>query len=119
MAGTGWLVAAAAIKLTPLFFIHLGGDSGEAAACWPEFLASAACAVVLPILQRGLTQGLLDLTTYYDSFIQQFASGFVVTNYRNQNLAAMVYRAVVPRASGNFVGLLTTPTSLPCNRRRP
>jgi len=39
------------------------------------------------------------LTDYYVSFLHQFAAGRVVTNYRNQNLAALVYRAVVPAAA--------------------
>jgi hypothetical protein len=54
---------------------------------------------MLPVIQRGVTQGWADLTDYYASFLQQFAAGAVVTNYRNQNLAALVYRAVVPAAA--------------------
>jgi hypothetical protein len=98
VAGTGWLVAATAIKLTPLFFVIWAVIRGSRRAL-AGVVGFGALTVALPIVQRGVAQGLLDLTTYYHSFIQQFASGFVVTNYRNQNLAAMIYRAVIPRAS--------------------
>jgi hypothetical protein len=98
VAGTGWLVAATAIKLTPFFFVIWAVIRGSRRAL-AGVVGFGALTVALPIVQRGVTQGLLDLTTYYHSFIQQFASGFVVTNYRNQNLAAMIYRAVIPRAS--------------------
>ena len=97
-AGAGWLVAATAIKLTPLFFVIWAVIRGSRRAL-AGVVGFGALALALPIAQRGVSQGLLDLTTYYHSFVQQFASGFVVTNYRNQNLAAMIYRAVVPRAS--------------------
>jgi hypothetical protein len=61
-------------------------------------LFGALC-LLLPVVQRGVTQGSVDLTDYYGSFLHQFATGGVVTNYRNQNLAALVYRAVVPTAA--------------------
>jgi hypothetical protein len=47
-------------------------------------------------VQRGPAQGVADLSGYYDAFLSQFTSGAVVTTYTNQNLAAMIYRAVVP-----------------------
>jgi hypothetical protein len=58
-------------------------------------------ALILPMTQRGPRQGMLDLNAYYQTFLHQFAAGAVVTNYRNQNLAAMVYRALVPGSSGD------------------
>ena len=53
------------------------------------------------MIQRGFSQGIIDLRDYYQAFLHQFAAGAVVTNYRNQNLAAMVYRALVPGSSGD------------------
>jgi len=72
----------------------------------------------LPMVQRGFHQGFTDLTTYYHSFLQQFASGRVVADYTNQNLGAMVYRAVVPRVWGqgvtyNYVYLPSLETAAP------
>jgi hypothetical protein len=98
LAGGGWLAAATAIKLTPMFFVVWalvrGSRRSLTAVC-----AFAGVCLTLPILQRGLTQGLIDLTTYYQTFLHKFTAGAVITNYRNQNLAAMVYRAVTPMAA--------------------
>ncbi|MGZ8397758.1 MAG: glycosyltransferase family 87 protein [Gemmatimonadales bacterium] len=94
----GWLVAATAIKLTPLFFLIwavIRGTRRTVAA----ISVFGALSLLLPVIQRGSAQGLADLTDYYGGFLQQFAAGGVVTNYRNQNLAALVYRAVVPEAA--------------------
>jgi hypothetical protein len=117
LAGSGWLVAATAIKLTPVFFVlwalirgtrrSLAGVAGFGMLC-----------VILPMIQRGFHQGLTDLTTYYQSFLHEFASGRVVAHYTNQNLAAMVYRAVVPRTWGqgetyNYVYLPSLETAAP------
>ena len=99
VAASGWMVAATAIKLTPVFFVPwvlIRGTRRSLAAV----AGFGILCLTLPMVQRGLHQGLTDLTTYYQSFLQQFASGRVVADYTNQNLAAMVYRAVVPRAWG-------------------
>ena len=99
VAGSGWLVAATAIKLTPVFFVPwvlIRGTRRSLAAV----AGFGILGLTLPMVQRGFHQGLTDLTTYYHSFLQQFASGRVVADYTNQNLAAMVYRAVVPRVWG-------------------
>jgi hypothetical protein len=117
VAGSGWVVAATAIKLTPVFFVpwvlirgtrrSLAAVSGFGILC-----------LTLPMVQRGFHQGLIDLTTYYHSFLQQFASGRVVTDYTNQNLAAMVYRAAVPFVWGqgetyNYAYLPSLETAAP------
>jgi alpha-1,2-mannosyltransferase len=94
----GWLVAATAIKLTPVFFLVWAVIRGSRRSIAAVAMFGAWC-VLLPVVQRGVTQGLADLTDYYESFLHQFAAGGVVTNYRNQNLAALVYRAVVPAAA--------------------
>jgi hypothetical protein len=99
VAASGWMVAATAIKLTPVFFVLWALIRGTR-----RTLAAVAglgiLSVSLPMVQRGLHQGLTDLATYYQSFLHQFASGRVVAHYTNQNLAAMVYRAVVPGTGG-------------------
>jgi hypothetical protein len=99
VAGSGWVVAATAIKLTPVFFVPwvlIRGTRRSLAAV----AGFGVLCLTLPMVQRGFDQGLTDLTTYCQSFLQQFASGRVVADYTNQNLAAMVYRAVVPRTWG-------------------
>ncbi len=98
VAAGGWLVAATAIKLTPVFFLPWVVIRGTRRSLLAVLAFGALC-LTLPVVQRGVAQGSADLTDYYTSFLQQFAAGAVVTNYRNQNLAALVYRAVVPAAS--------------------
>lgn len=99
-AAGGWIMAATAMKLTPVFFalwvLIRGTRRTLAAVAGFGFLT-----LILPMMQRGFHQGLTDLNAYYQAFLHQFAAGAVVTNYRNQNLAAMVYRALVPGSSGD------------------
>ena len=96
-AAGGWLVTATAVKITPVFFLAWAMIRGSLRTVAAITGFGALC-VILPLLQRGLAQGLTDLTTYYHTFLHQFATGGVVTVFRNQNLAAMVYRALVPAA---------------------
>jgi hypothetical protein len=99
-AAGGWIVAATAMKLTPVFFALWAAIRGTR-----RTLAALAgfgvLTLILPMMQRGFRQGLLDLNSYYQAFLHQFAAGGVLTNYRNQNLAAMVYRALIPQSSGD------------------
>jgi alpha-1,2-mannosyltransferase len=97
-ASGGWLVAATAIKLTPVFFLAWVLIRGSRRSLAAVAVFGALC-LVLPVIQRGVAQGSVDLTDYYQSFLHQFAAGDVVTNYRNQNLASLVYRAVIPGAA--------------------
>ncbi|MEO8089753.1 MAG: glycosyltransferase family 87 protein [Gemmatimonadales bacterium] len=98
VAAGGWLVAATAIKLTPVFFLVWAIVRGSRRSLGAVFLFGALC-LLLPMVQRGVTQGSVDLTEYYQSFLHQFAAGGVIANHRNQNLAALVYRALVPGAA--------------------
>jgi hypothetical protein len=98
VAAGGWLVAATAIKLTPAFFLAWAAIRGTRRNLLAVLAFGALC-LTLPIFQRGVAQGSADLTDYYQTFLHQFAAGAVVTKYRNQNLAALVYRAVVPAAA--------------------
>ncbi|HKH82380.1 MAG TPA: glycosyltransferase family 87 protein [Gemmatimonadales bacterium] len=93
-----WLVGATAIKITPVFFLVWTVIRGTRRTIL-AVTGFGALAVLLPIAQRGSVRGTADLVEYYRSFLHQFASGGVVTVFRNQNLAAMVYRALVPGAS--------------------
>ena len=97
-AAGGWLVAATAIKLTPVFFLVWAVIRGSRRTLAAIAVFGVLC-LMLPVIQRGLAQGSEDLTDYYGSFLQEFAAGGVITNYRNQNLAALVYRAVTPAAA--------------------
>ena len=91
----GWLVVAAWMKITPVFLVLWGAVRGGRRAFVTAAVVTVVC-LLLPILQRGPTQGLADSSAYYHAFLGQFASGKVVTTYTNQNLAALVFRAVSP-----------------------
>jgi hypothetical protein len=97
-AAGGWIVAATAIKLTPLFFIVWSLIRGTRR-MWAAVAGAGFLSLALPMIQRGFAQGTVDLKTYYHTFLHAFASGAVIPDYTNQNLAALVYRAVVPLSS--------------------
>jgi glycosyl transferase family 87 len=99
-AAGGWIVAATALKLTPVFFALWAVIRGTRRTL-AAVTGLGVFTLILPVLQRGVRQGLMDLNGYYQTFLHQFAAGAAVTNYRNQNLAAMVYRALVPGSSGD------------------
>jgi hypothetical protein len=99
-AAAGWVVAATAIKLTPVFFVIWAAIRGTRRT-WVAIAVAAALCLTLPILQRGWVQGLVDLRTYYQTFLQAFAGGVVIPDYTNQNLASLIYRAAVPLASND------------------
>ena len=97
-AAGGWLVAATAIKLTPLFFVVWALIRGTRR-IWTAVIVAGLLSLTLPMVQRGFAQGIMDLKTYYQTFLQAFATGSVIPDYTNQNLAALIYRAVVPMSS--------------------
>lgn len=97
-----WLVIAAAMKIMPVLFVVWGVVRGGRRTLGAAMLTAAGC-LALPLLQRGPSAGVSDLAGYYTAFLGQFASGTVVTEYTNQNLAAMIYRAVtVPATPGRY-----------------
>ena len=100
VAAAGWLVTATAIKITPVFFL-VWSMIRESRRTVVLVAAFGTLCLGLPFLQRGVAQSTTDLTAYYETFLHQFASGGVVTNFRNQNLAAMIHRAFIPSASGD------------------
>jgi hypothetical protein len=99
-AAGGWIVAATAIKLTPLFFVIWLLIRGTRRTWAAVSVAGVAC-IVLPVVQRGWTQGWTDLRLYYQTFLHAYAAGTVIPDYTNQNLASLIYRAVVPLASND------------------
>jgi hypothetical protein len=100
LAAGGWIAAATAIKITPVFLAVWAIIRGTRRSLAAIALFGMLCLVV-PMLQRGFSQGVNDLTTYYHSFLQEFAAGRVIASYLNQNLASMIYRAAVPMSSGD------------------
>jgi hypothetical protein len=89
----GWAAVATAVKITPVFFVVWAVIRGGWRALRAALTVGLVC-LLLPVVQRGPRQGETDLVEYYSTFLQEFAAGKVVTSYTNQNLAALVFRAV-------------------------
>jgi hypothetical protein len=105
IAAGGWLMAAAAIKLTPFLFVLWALIRGSRRIV-VALLGFGVLCLVLPLVQRGWDQGIVDLSAYYHGFLQKFAAGHVIYDERNQSLSAMVYRAAVPESGYTYVGSL-------------
>jgi hypothetical protein len=99
VAAGGWRMGAAAIKLTPAFFLLWARVRGSRRTIL-AIIGFGVCCLALPMAQRGWEQGVADLSAYYQGFLQKFAAGHVITDERNQNLTAMIYRAAVPEQGG-------------------
>lgn len=99
IAAGGWLVTAAALKIIPVFFVLWAMIRGTRKSVAAVVGFGMLC-LTLPLIQRGPAQGVTDLTAYYHSFLREFSSGTVVADYTNQNLGAMVYRAMIPMTWG-------------------
>jgi hypothetical protein len=99
VAAGGWLMGAAAVKLTPVFFLLWAMVRGSRRTILAIIGFGVLC-LALPMAQRGWEQGVADLSAYYQGFLQKFAAGHVITDERNQNLTAMIYRAAVPEPGG-------------------
>ncbi|MGH7525393.1 MAG: glycosyltransferase family 87 protein, partial [Gemmatimonadales bacterium] len=82
------LVAATAIKLTPIFFVLWLLVRGRPRASLAVPPLALAC-LLLPLLVRGPTTGVAELREYYHSFIEGHQRGEVSTYHSNQNLGAL------------------------------
>lgn len=98
-AAGGWFVAATALKIIPAFFVIWAMMRGTRKSLLAAVGFGLLC-LTLPLIQRGPSQGLTDLGDYYQSFLREFFTGRVVADYTNQNLGAMVYRALIPMTWG-------------------
>jgi hypothetical protein len=96
-----WLSIATWLKITPVFLLSWIAVRGGRRALTASVITSTACAL-LPLLQRGPAHGLADLVAYYHAWLAQFVAAGVVTTYTNQNLGALIYRALVPAEPGNI-----------------
>jgi glycosyl transferase family 87 len=94
-AAGGWFVGATALKIIPIFFVIWTMIRGTGRSVLAA-LGFGALALTLPVIQRGPAQGIADLNDYYQSFLREFSTGRIVADYTNQNVGAMVYRALVP-----------------------
>jgi hypothetical protein len=96
LAAAAWLVAATAIKVSPIFFLAWLFIRGRRRA-WLAAAPLATLCVVLPLLLRGPATGVAELREYYDSFLSGHQHGEVREYIRGHNIASWVNRMVVQK----------------------
>ncbi len=92
---TAAFVVATCLKITPIFFLAwllLRGRKNAVVSIIPILVVCLS----LPLFIRGVNAGVRDISSYYLVSRQSFQQGRVVTNYTNQNLAALIYRMTSP-----------------------
>jgi alpha-1,2-mannosyltransferase len=89
------IVAATAIKLTPVFFVAWLLIRGRRRAALAVPLVALAC-VLVPLLLRGPATGAAELVEYYHVFLEGHQHGEVGTYAAGQNIAALVSRMTRP-----------------------
>jgi Glycosyltransferase family 87 len=96
LATAGYLVAATAIKVSPIFFLAWLFIRGRRRA-WLAAAPLAAICVVLPLVLRGPATGVAELREYYDSFLAGHQHGEVREYTRGHNIASWVNRMVLQK----------------------
>jgi hypothetical protein len=90
-----YLVAATAIKITPIFFVAWLVVRGRRRAALAVPLLAVAC-VLGPLLLRGPARGTAELVEYYHSFLEGHQHGEISEYTGGQNLAPFVNRMMRP-----------------------
>jgi alpha-1,2-mannosyltransferase len=104
------IVAATAIKITPVFFalwLVIRGRRGTALAA----IAMALACVVVPLVLRGPDRGAAELVEYYHTFLEGHQHGDIASYTAGQNLAGLVNRMTLPPAAGASVSYRYLPAS--------
>jgi alpha-1,2-mannosyltransferase len=91
LQASAYIVAATAIKITPIFFVAWLVARGRRPA-WVAVGAGVALAIALPLVFRGPALGLAELKEYYHSFLETHQHADVSSYTAGQNLAALVGR---------------------------
>jgi hypothetical protein len=90
-----YIVAATAIKITPIFFVAWLLIRGRARAALAVPVLALAC-VLVPIVLRGPSRGAAELVEYYHSFLEGHQHGEISEYTGGQNLAPFVNRMMRP-----------------------
>ena len=91
----GSIVAATAIKITPIFFVAWLLIRGRRRAAVAVPVVALAC-VLVPLLLRGPRTGAAELVEYYHVFLEGHQHGEVDSYTAGQNVAALVSRMMRP-----------------------
>lgn len=104
----GYLVAATAIKVTPIFFVTWLMVRGPRRAALAVPLLAVGC-VLVPLLVRGPATGTAELVEYYHSFLEGHQHGKIDTYTADQNLAALVSRMSRPVLNAQHLSYMYLP----------
>jgi alpha-1,2-mannosyltransferase len=106
VSSAGFLVAAAAIKLTPVFSVAWLVIRGRRPAALATVPLALAC-VLVPLTLRGPSRGAAELAEYYHGFLAKHQHGEIGSYTAGQNVAALVGRMTrPPAADGSSYGWL-------------
>jgi len=95
VASAGFIAAATAIKITPIFFAAWLVIRGRRRAAVAVFAFAFACLLV-PLALRGPTKGAAELVEYYDNFLKGHQHGEIDAYQAGQNVAGLVSRMTRP-----------------------
>jgi len=110
LRAAAYLVAATAIKITPIFFVAWLVIRGRRRAVLAVPPLALAC-VLLPLLVRGPATGAAELVEYYHFFLEGHQHGDLSQYTADQNLAAFVNRMTLQQADAEHVSYRYLPTS--------
>ena len=105
-----YLVAATAIKITPIFFVAWLVVRGRRRAALAVPPLALAC-IVGPLLVRGPATGAAEIVEYYRGFLQGHQRGEIGRYPSGQNLAAFVNRMTRPTENAEQVSYRYLPAS--------
>ena len=104
------IVAATALKITPIFFAAWLVIRGRRRAALAVFPIALACLLV-PMLVRGPSSGAAELVEYYHTFLEGHQHGEVGSYTAGQNIAALVSRMTRPPESPESASFQYLPLS--------
>ena len=110
LRAAAYLVAATAIKITPIFFVAWLVIRGRRRAVLAVPPLALAC-VLLPLLVRGPATGAAELVEYYHVFLEGHQHGDLSQYTADQNLAAFVNRMTLQQTDAEHVSYRYLPTS--------
>ena len=101
------LVIASFIKIIPIFMLLWVLSKSN----YKNYLRTvfyAALCLVIPLLMRGIHQGVIDIQEYYISFLRPFQEGRVEPKMQNYGLSAALYKVFSFTEDGNDYGYIIT-----------
>ena len=110
LRAAAYLVAATAIKITPIFFVAWLVVRGRRRAVLAVPPLALAC-VLLPLVVRGPATGAAELVEYYRFFLEGHQHGDLSQYTADQNLAAFVNRMTLQQADAEHASYRYLPTS--------